>query len=755
MSAPTRRFLRAVLPALASVGYVAVVGLRAGAHGVDAAIVTAGALALAWRAGVAMDRVVGWAYWGAAVALAATLASDRPLVGAVGWLGVAVSATAAGYAVGAITSPGGLAAERASLRLGAARRSLVAAWALAPALGVAVSLARSSALGPAWVAACQLVLVGMLVVRELRARRLELGVPERAWAVLGAIAASVVALVALPWTGAAAVLPSSLAVLGLLGPVVVWLARRGDPVRLGIFSRVALVAATAGGGLVLCVELVRSERPHDAGVLAVLLAAGTMVVGAFAKTFASPLRPAQGALLDAVGSALAACSRSGAEDALRDVLMRLREATGPSASPPVLYLLDPPRALTVDAAGYARERPAEPHPMAVAVAAREPEGVLRVEVLEALEVRRPDLRALLGALRDAGTLCCVVVARGGEIEALLTLPAGARSDPLSLEEVRALRTLAGGMAGLCASRAELARSFGRERTAHLDVERLAAAGARLEQEARLAAAREDRAARRLARPATVAAYAAASRFAHERLERRVAAGTPVVVLAPGGVDPVPYVARAHLAGSRARGPFVVVDGALASEHESSRWCDPAFSPIALAQRGMLVLLDGAALPPEVQSLIGHALAEDRPPWRPCEPLDVVVVLTSGRDGPSLARSLAPALVERFREALDAAVTLPALRDRAEDLRALLADRLAHEGLRLRGRPVGLDDAAFARLVDTAFDGGDAELAVLALRLVTGCEGDVVRAADVERLGLKAAGSGASRPPPARVGPVRK
>lgn len=754
MSAPPRRFVRAVLPAVASVGYVAVVGLRAGAHGAGAALVTAGALVLAWRAGSAPDRVVGWACWGAAVALAATLAAGRPLVGASGWLGVAVAAAAAGYAVGAIASPGGLAAQRATLRRRAVGGPFLAAWAIVPASGAAASLAGAWAVGPAWVAAGQLVVVAMLVVREWRARRLELGVPERARAVLGALAAAAVAIVGLLWTRAAPTLPSSLAVLGLLGPVVVLLARRGDPVRLGILTRVALVATLAGGGLVVCVELVRSERPQDTGVLVLLLAAGTLVVGALASALASPLRPAQGALLDAVGTALAACTRSGADDALRDVLLGLREATLPSAPPPVLYLLDPPRALTVDAAGYARERRVEPHPMAVGVAAREPEGVLRIEVLEALEVRRPDLRALLGALRDDGTLCCVVVARGGEAEALLTLPSGARSEALSLEEVRAVRTLASGLAGLCASRSELARRLGRERRAQLEVEPIAGALARLEHAVGVGVERDAHAAGRLARPATLAVYAAASRFAHEALARRVAAGTPVVVLAPAGVDAAPYLARAHLAGPRARGPLVIVDGALASEHDPARWCDPAISPFAIADGGTLVLLDGAALPADVQALIGQVIAHQRPPWRAPEPIDVIVALTSAWDRPSLERSLAPTLRDRLGEALDEAVTLPAIRDRAEDLRALLADRLAHEGLRLRGRPMGLDDAAFARLVDYPFDGGDAELDVLALRLATGCDGDVVRAVDVERLGLKSTGVGAQSPAPAASRPVR-
>src|SRR5690606_5196793 len=78
---------------------------------------------------------------------------------------------------------------------------------------------------------------------------------------------------------------------------------------------------------------------------------------------------------------------------------------------------------------------------------------------------------------------------------------------------------------------------------------------------------------RLARPATVGIYSAASRMAFEALERRVAQGAPVVLVARAGIDPVPYLARAHLSGPRRDGPLVIVDGTSSREHDLSRWTD--------------------------------------------------------------------------------------------------------------------------------------------------------------------------------------
>ncbi len=157
---------------------------------------------------------------------------------------------------------------------------------------------------------------------------------------------------------------------------------------------------------------------------------------------------------------------------------------------------------------------------------------------------------------------------------------------------------------------------------------------------------------------------------------------------------------------------------------------------------MLVLLDGAALPADVQELIARALSEKRAPWERPDALDIELALTAAAAPERLVAEgrLVPALAVRLAEAISAPVELPRLCDRSEDLRAIVTDRLAREGLRVLGRPAGIDQGAFARLVDYRFPGEDAELAAIVQRLVAMClsEGrEVVRAADVDALGLGA------------------
>jgi DNA-binding NtrC family response regulator len=240
---------------------------------------------------------------------------------------------------------------------------------------------------------------------------------------------------------------------------------------------------------------------------------------------------------------------------------------------------------------------------------------------------------------------------------------------------------------------------------------------------------------RLARPATVGIYSATARFAFDALERRIQNDAPAVIVARAGIDPVPYLARAHLSGPRKEAPLVVVDGTSSREHDLERWRDERTSPIALADGGLLVLVDGAALPRDIQVLVARTLTERRPPWERATPLDIGAALTSTTAPATLVEGglLTPELYARFEDAKP--IELSGLHERSEDLFSIVADRLAREGLRVRGRPIGIDAAAFARLVEHPFEGEDHELAAIVTRLVLHARGDVVRVADVDAIGL--------------------
>jgi hypothetical protein len=520
-----------------------------------------------------------------------------------------------------------------------------------------------------------------------------------------------------------------------------------DAVRVSRAVRRAVVLAIVGGAVAL-VGATAAEGSGSVWTTTLVTAVAVLLVGSAAAAIEAPMRPASGAWLDAFARAAQEALRADPEDAIREALLALRAPTGMGSPPAELWTFHPTRVATVDSGGYLREVDGEIPESLLLLASAEPEQTLRAEVLDALEVRRPDLRPLARWMTGRGAMLATAIASEGEMEGVIVLPRGSRTEPVTLEEVRALRRVADALARACQQRSAQSRMLARVLEATARAEEADERVLRLTHERTLDRNRDALAAVRLARPASVGVYSAASRTALEALETRTAAGASIAVVAPSGVDPVPYLARAHLAGLRREGPLVLVDATSAREHDVARWTNAELSPLALADRGMLVLLDGAALPAEVQELVARTCAEKRAPWERPDPIDVELAITGTRPPQQLAAEgrLTAALALRLADASASPVCLPRLRDRPDDLRSILTDRLAREGLRVLGRPVGIDQAAYARLVDYPFPGEDAELAGVVQRLVAACAAagrDVVRPEDVVSLELNFAARTAS------------
>jgi hypothetical protein len=733
---------RLTLLVLATVGYVAALAI-ATSHGTDAQGWVAGfaALAIALAASrrtTGLGRALGW---GAAVVVASLGAgAESRGLHACADVGAMVCAAAACAAVGGIPGSGG-AVKAARVSWPAAVSAPAFAWSIALAAHLAPEreatawLTEHAALWSLGAAGASVAAVLVLVEWTLQRRRVELGLAERALAMRGLFGATCAAALVLYLATEAPAVGAGHALVASVSVVVGAAALAADPVRVSRLARRVVVLGIVGGGLALLGATAAEGRSWGFALVTALLALG---LGAAAPRLESPLRPAGGAWLDAFSLASDEASRGDPDEAVRGALRALRATSGAAGASPELWTFDPARLISVDAAGYTREREAELPQALVLVAAGEPEATLRADVLDALEVRRPDLRVLARWMRDRGALTATVIACDGDTEGVLLLPRAGRHEPVSLEEVRALKDAADRLAAACRTRGTQARMLARAHEAGLRADAAEERVEKLRHERALDVGRDTLAAARLARPATVGIYAAASRMALESLERRTSASAPIAVLAPSGVDPVPYLARAHLAGARQSAPLVLVDSTSAREHDLARWQDPGASPLALADRGMLVLLDGAALPADVQQLVARALAERRAPWQRPDPLDVELALTGVLAPDALVAEgrLDPALALRLADAREAPVVLPRLRDRPEDLRAILTDRLAREGLRVLGRPIGIEHAAYARLVDHEFPGEDAELASIVQQLVARVASaatvqDVVRAADMD------------------------
>ena len=379
--------------------------------------------------------------------------------------------------------------------------------------------------------------------------------------------------------------------------------------------------------------------------------------------------------------------------------------------------------VTVDRAGYAHTHGAETPARLLELADLEPERILRLEVLRAVAVRRPDVRPIAAWIEERDLAVAAVVRDDVGAIGLLTLPRGGRTSPMNLEEVRSLRALADRLGAVIGVSSSLARSRARELEGRRALEGLAAENRRLAAGAVRDAGRLEAIARVIERPARLASYSPSARAAIGELERLALEPRPITLLTVPGVDARAWAALVHLASPRKGGVLTFADGTGAADRELDHWRDPIGSPLRVASGGTLVVLDAHALPREVQSYLGAALPDD---------VGLIVTVPSTVDSLVAAGRMDERLADRLG---DRAVALPALASRAEDLRALALECTARIGVRVLGKPLGVDLGALALLGEHSWPGNDAELEAVLLRAALVASGDVLGADDLRAVGF--------------------
>ena len=740
--------------------YVGIAALRTGDVRPTAWLLVPLAILIAWIGGRIPEGTTPpasqrrlWCTLGISISIATSAMSTRPAWAAIGReLAAALAMLAAVRGIMAIDGDIGLApkATEASAPRGfsaTATGRAAQGWIL---LSTAVAVfedghawARHGA-APTWIAAgataAGLFGVGTAALLGGAIRRLELSVGPRALAAAGISGAGLIFAIALSFVRGLAPDTAMAIAAAITSALVVRICRERNALGLAKYGRRTLTLVVFGGPVAALAAIAVEGRLGNAAGAALAMSVVALGVGAIASRLEEPFLPQKGILLRALAEARDAAREREARSAMAHAMMKIREACaiglGANAAPsPELWLLHPTRVITVNSAGYLQERTGELPEGIFDVALGETHSTLRTSVLKALEVRRADLRPFLAWLDQRAAIFATVIAEADDPDGLIVVPAGTRIEELTLEEAAAAKRLADAFVAVSQAESAKARHLQRERDLKAELEKAEDSIERLQHRISLDEERNALATTRLARPATVGIYSAASRMAYEALERRVQQDAPTVLQARPGTDPVPFVARAHLSGPRKGGPFVVVDGTSSREHDLERWNDERTSPLGLADRGLLLLVDGAALPRDVQILVARAVAERRAPWERASPLDITLAISATTALEPLVEDnrLAPELAARF-EGIDA-IVLPGLRDRAEDLRSIVADRLAREGLRVHGRPTGIDMAAFSILMEYDFEAEDAELAAIVTKLVARAKDDVVRASDVRSLGL--------------------
>jgi len=419
---------RSLLLSLFGTIYVLVAAMRASPDpgpGIVALLLLPPALLLVWAWSAPPARGEDWVspstrsamravgVGGALIAAARVAPTRSPPFEALAALGSSVASVAALVAVARIAPLGGLfiVPKRAQHLRAATALAVVGALACGlPFLqtpGAGGHLSDFFLIDATSSSAATISLIVMIAVayQTRRLRRFDLGASERLSAVL--IAGWVALLAGVP-ASLLGIAPS-LHVLQLAAWLAAFVATTAclarDPTFVARAQRVLVAVTTLGAPVGLFAVSVGFQLPREAPLLALIALVAGVSIGLAGPTLARPLGPEQSRWIDAIDSAARAALRSQPESALTAALASLRRAFGAAATAPEIWCLEPHVLLTVDRAGYAHTDSGVVAPELIYELARgEPERTLRTELLETLEVRRPDIRPALQWLRDRGAM---------------------------------------------------------------------------------------------------------------------------------------------------------------------------------------------------------------------------------------------------------------------------------------------------------------------------------------------------------------
>lgn len=561
-----------------------------------------------------------------------------------------------------------------------------------------------------------LLLLTASFIRVKLLRGLEMGVGDRAQAALSlAVAGTVVgAGSGLVYMESSDQLASA-TLVGTTSAIVLALSAE-SPTRVAVFVR-GFVALLLLGVPISLLGAFLNQRVHEGrALLALAIAVAGMGVGLLAHRVARPLGPEGSRWLLALTRAMDAALHPQPETALRAALTELRLAEPTSKTRPELFRIDPPGLLSVDIAGYITDQAVEFPEGVLELARDEPSRTLRRETVEAAQVRKPGVRPLVTWFQASGAKTATALMDEAGPVGLLVLPMGQRRSPLSMEEAEMMGRLAERIAGLLSVTSSLKRARQRE----LDYQRIAVeaddkANALSEQLSKQHQTDHVEAARKV-EILRAAAHGPAAQAALAGLESH--SRSPLLQLVtPLGVDPVPWAAHAHLHRNSSPEPLVVMDFREQGYRTNGPELLNADSPsLRRARGGTLVLVYPGALDEQCQERLAETLRTAPPPF-------VVACLSLGSE---LSKSLKRVLQGPV-------LRLPSLRERGEDLQALILTELSQIGLSLRGGPLGIEKAALFRLIERDYPGNDAELRGILAAAAAQTDGERVLLSTVDSL----------------------
>ncbi|MEY2934488.1 MAG: hypothetical protein RL033_5237, partial [Pseudomonadota bacterium] len=674
--------------------------------------------------------------FGVALWLAARLCPPgRPALDLAALLGLATACVAANLALARIPAREGLVQPPRTARSLDAVAFCSLLWFISAGLAAVRWLSQSSSvlLAPRAIdyasnASCIASVLGLIAVsyRLRRTRRLELGVLERASGAMvmcvGSLAVVLpLALLELAPPHLALAIGTSFAALACA-----WVAALRDPTLISRALRGGLLVLALGAPVALGTAALVARLPERAGLIALSGCALGALVGVLGRSGVWPLLPVEVRRLHVYETASRAVLRAEPSAATLAVLEALQGTEQNIQTRAELWRREPPEMWRADVAGYLHTEAAEVPEVVYELARSEPEQLLRREVLAELEVRRPEVRGALEWLEGRAAFAVGLVSDEHGPIGVLTLPQGSRRTPATLAEARAVRTLCERLSAVLGLSSTLARARAREVQASERAERLEQERSRLETRIVGQTRHRDSVAEVLADSVRVATYGTRARRTLRDLERHAAAARDVSLDVPVGVDALAWACAFHQTGTGRTGPLVVSDGTTSATHPVAYWNHETDAPTRRAEGGTLVVLHVTALPEEAQVALSNALSQ-----RPAQGSRPCVLVATLSEPPEQALQQGRLVAQLAWYLVPFSLRVPALRERAEDLRGLVLAQLLASGVRRKGQPLGVEPQALAALTAHDWPGNDAELALVVQRAARAASSERVSLADLE------------------------
>ncbi|MCH2110209.1 MAG: hypothetical protein MK135_12845 [Polyangiaceae bacterium] len=443
----------------------------------------------------------------------------------------------------------------------------------------------------------------------------------------------------------------------------------------------------------------------------IIVAAVSIVLTLLSWSLARRMGPQNGRWFFAIKKAQLSSLQPEPEQALSAALQDLRQTEPQAKSQPTLFSYAEKQRFEVNVAEWLETIAADFPDAIFELARQEPYRALRLNVLEKIQVQRPEIRPAVSWFQANEALVAIALEEKEEKIGLLVLPRGGRVPPLEVEEIEALSTLGERMAGRLSIRWALQRAQRREQRTRAAMNQEKDRTRTLQAALLQGEEQEKEFAEELAAPLLATALGPDSNTLLDQLSLAAKSGA-LCLQVPGGVNGKSWAAALHLR-IKTNSRLIFFQGA---ELEELALQPATAEPSQLELNNQIKSARAATVVVESRSrLTTHQHRQIKNLLAGAEP-NLLIYLTPRASEYSQLTNVESSVVPSF--------DLPHLVERSDDLQAMIIYELSQQA-ESPDQAIGLERAAFEFLLNYDFPGNEAELRGILIRGINQSRGDKI------------------------------